>query len=533
MTERVSSTADPIHRILWLAGFELRAVLGGALEATGVSLVLPGWLLETGAALPDLVLLGVDGGGAVELRELSHVRPGLSGVPVMRAPRGLDGVEGAALEVLARLLAGATRALAGARPQATMAVSAYADQVQRRSLDEAAARLRCELAELRMTRLVEVSAALSRSATRAEVAAVVLTQGVKALYADTGYVAIQQGDALDLTFLAGFPEEYVERFRRVPLSARLPVVDCFLERRTVIYESPQAMLGRYPGLPSAAWVKTWVFVPMMTDDGAVGVMCQFYLEPTTLGEDDRRYMSLLAQQCALALDRARLYEIERDARKAREEALAIAAHDLRTPLSSVALSAAMLERSLDEKVKSRAGVIRRAAERATDLLRDLLDAAVIEQCGLRLQVEPCDGAALVRELHEMFAPLAEEKRIILEAGCSGEVGAIVIDRARVHQALSNLLGNALKFTPPEGTTAVHLDAQGGRTRFTVRDTGPGIPLEGLPRLFDRYWQARATNRAGVGLGLYIVKGIAEAHGGSVHVDSAPGAGTTFTLTIGG
>jgi len=403
--------------------------------------------------------------------------------------------------------------------------------LQRRYEGEAAARLRSELAELRTARLAEVSAELSRSATQAEVARVVVTQGIQALCARTGFVALTRGDELEVVFEHDYPEPLVVGFERVPMTARLPSVDCVLERRASIYPSPEAVLARYPGLPSVAWFKTWVFLPLLTDDETIGTICLMYSEPTTFGEDERRYMDLLARQCALALERARRYEIERDARKAREEALAIAAHDLRTPLTSIALSAALLEQSPDEGVRHRARIIHRAAEQATELLRDLLDAAVIEQGRLRVEIAPCDGAALLRELSELFAPLAEARRITLRSGWSGDVGALGIDRARMHQALSNLLGNALKLTPPEGTIEVHLHAHDGALRFTVRDTGPGIDAEGARRLFDRYWQARATNRAGVGLGLYIVKGIVEAHGGTVSVDSAPGAGATFVLAM--
>jgi GAF domain-containing protein len=218
---------------------------------------------------------------------------------------------------------------------------------------EMAARLPSELAALRMERLIEISAALSRSATQAEVAAVVLTQGFKALYADTGYVATRRGDMLEVVFLPGFSEEHMQRFRRIAMTERFPAVDCVLERKALIYASPGEMLARYPDLPSAARFKTWAFLPMIAADHAVGALCLVYTEPTTFSEDDRRHMDLLARQCGLALDRARLYEIEQDARKAREEALAIAAHDLRNPLSTITMAAALLERHAEEKVKSK------------------------------------------------------------------------------------------------------------------------------------------------------------------------------------
>jgi signal transduction histidine kinase len=404
--------------------------------------------------------------------------------------------------------------------------------LRRRYQTEAAARLRSEIGEIRLARLLEVAGALSRSAEQAEVASVVLNQGIKALCADTGYIGIRQDEAIDVVHRPGLPEDVARVLRGLTLASPLPPVDCILERRACIYASPEEVCARYPGLPSAAYFRTWVYLPLLVEDHAIGVIGLFYGEPTSFGEDDRRYMDLLARQCALALDRARLYELEREARRAREEALAIAAHDLRTPLSSISLSAALLEQADDEKIRQRGRVIRNAAERAGELLRDLLDAAVIEQGRLRVHVAPGDGAALVGELRELFAPLAEARGITLLTGCSGDAGALLVDRARLHQALSNLLGNALKFTPEGGTVELRLAVGDGGIRFVVRDTGPGIDPEGVPRLFDRYWQARATNRAGVGLGLYIVKGIVEAHGGTIRVDTAPGAGTTFTLLLG-
>lgn len=520
-------------RVLLLAGPALYAAMGPLLAASGISLMLPMQFQETGTALPDLVLLATDGGGAPALAGLSRVNPGLSDVPVLRCPGALSHLAGPALEAPAQVLVEAIHALLEHRPSPSAVARWGSEQVLERMYQrEMAAHIRCELAALRMERLVEVSAALSRSATPADVATVVLTQGIKALYADTGYIAIRRGDVLEVVFLPGFSEEHMQRFRRVAMTERLPAVDCVLERKIQIYAAPEEMLARYPNLPSAAWVKTWVFLPMMADDHAVGALCLVYAEPTTFSEDDRRYMDLLARQCALALDRARLYEIEQDARKAREEALAIAAHDLRNPLSSITLTAALLERDEDEKVNRKARIIRMAAQRASELLRDLLDAAAIEHGRLRIQVEPCDGAALVQELREMFAVLAEEKQITLRTDCSGDVEAITIDRARMHQALSNLLGNALKFTPAGGTIELRLEAHAGQIRFIVRDTGPGIEPDGVQRLFDRYWQARATSQAGVGLGLYIVKGIVEAHGGSIQVDTALGAGTAFIISIG-
>jgi len=101
----------------------------------------------------------------------------------------------------------------------------------------------------------------------------------------------------------------------------------------------------------------------------------------------------------------------------------------------------------------------------------------------------------------------------------------------VVQALGNLIGNALKFTPPGGRVTISVECDADGVCISVADTGPGVPADQVPRLFDRYWQANRTDRRGVGLGLSIVKGIAEAHGGDVRVRTEEGAGTTFTLVL--
>jgi signal transduction histidine kinase len=128
-------------------------------------------------------------------------------------------------------------------------------------------------------------------------------------------------------------------------------------------------------------------------------------------------------------------------------------------------------------------------------------------------------------------PAAEQGITLLR----GDVDDVTVhaDRDRVLQALGNLLGNALKFTPRGGQVTVSARVSPDDARFAVSDTGSGVPNEHVPRLFDRYWQASRRDRRGVGLGLSIVKGIAEAHGGEVRVETAPGAGSTFTLVLPG
>jgi signal transduction histidine kinase len=176
-------------------------------------------------------------------------------------------------------------------------------------------------------------------------------------------------------------------------------------------------------------------------------------------------------------------------------------------------------------------MILRAAERMSELIRDLLDAARIESG--RLPIEPAEHrvTSLLSDAVEGIALIATEKSLRIEKEISRADLVVPCDRARVLQVFSNLLGNALKFTPAGGTVTVAAEMRGADAVFRVRDTGRGIGEDHLPHIFDRYWQAQREKRAGVGLGLFIAKGIVEAHGGTMQVESKLGEGTVFEFTV--
>jgi signal transduction histidine kinase len=244
----------------------------------------------------------------------------------------------------------------------------------------------------------------------------------------------------------------------------------------------------------------------------------------------------LARRAAAAVDNARLYAAAQRATRSRDDMLAIVSHDLRNPLSTIQLSAQLLmdlhAEGATVPLVQQLGVIRRSVDRANALIRDLLDVSRIESATLMVDTAPLDARELLRELADEFAPLARDRGLALDVGWAGEGDATVLaDRERIVQVLSNLVGNALKFTPRGGTVGIRAEPKGHDVCFSVRDSGIGVPAEHLPHLFDRFWQARQHRRAGAGLGLYIVKGIVEAHGGTITVDSAPQAGTTFSFTV--
>jgi two-component system, OmpR family, phosphate regulon sensor histidine kinase PhoR len=218
----------------------------------------------------------------------------------------------------------------------------------------------------------------------------------------------------------------------------------------------------------------------------------------------------------------------------RRDFVANASHELKTPVAAVrALAETLLTALPDDPEAGRrfAERIGREAERLDVLTRDLLDLSRVERG--TLDVEPVDLVGLAKEVLGGYGDLAEERRIKLRSELQPQV-SMRGDRAQLGLLLSNLLDNALRFTPAKGTVCVRLDATESRAVIQVSDTGQGIPAGELPRVFERFYRvdkARARQTGGTGLGLAIVRHVAEAHRGAVRVDSELGRGSTFTVTL--
>ncbi|RKG80096.1 PAS domain S-box protein [Corallococcus exercitus] len=241
----------------------------------------------------------------------------------------------------------------------------------------------------------------------------------------------------------------------------------------------------------------------------------------------------LARRAALAIDNARLYERSEQATRMREEVLRVVAHDLRAPLNVIQLSANMLEKGLPEGggARHRLETLQKSVQRANRLIQDLLDVARMDGGVLPVERKPLEVAPLIQEVMEQHRGLAEARSLRLQAHVPEAVPRVLADPERLLQILSNLLGNALKFTPEGGHILLRVQPEAGQVRFLVTDTGPGIAADDRPRIFERFWQAGPKRKEGAGLGLAIVKGLVEAHGGQVGVQSAPGAGSTFFFTL--
>jgi signal transduction histidine kinase len=217
------------------------------------------------------------------------------------------------------------------------------------------------------------------------------------------------------------------------------------------------------------------------------------------------------------------------ASRAREEVLRIVAHDLRNPLATILMAADLLgEPSMTEEQRSiQAAVVKRTGARMNRLIHDLLNIARLDTGQLTVELREVEPAQLIANALELMQPIANEASIALVAELGERLPLVEADVERIGQVFSNLIGNAIKFTEPGGRITLRAESADARVWFSVTDTGAGIPPEQLEKVFGQFWQGRQTDRRGIGLGLTIARGIVEAHGGKIGVDSEVGMGTRF------
>ncbi|MBW3671630.1 MAG: PAS domain S-box protein, partial [Acidobacteria bacterium] len=258
----------------------------------------------------------------------------------------------------------------------------------------------------------------------------------------------------------------------------------------------------------------------------------------TFGSTDLDRATTLADLASLALRRVRLMQEERTAKEqaqaavqAREETLGVVSHDLRNPISKIALSAQLLQEADEEELPELVETIVDGARQAERLIQDLLDVARFEAGRFSVDLQEVDIDPFVREVCVSHEPLATRKQQTLECEIQEGLPPIPADRLRLIQVFDNLLGNAMKFTPEDGVITISASREQNQVRFSVTDSGPGIPESDLPNLFSGYWQARRTAHLGAGFGLAIVRGIVEAHGGTVSARNQPEGGARISFTL--
>ncbi len=233
----------------------------------------------------------------------------------------------------------------------------------------------------------------------------------------------------------------------------------------------------------------------------------------------------------------RAEKIAKEAIRSREDMMAIVSHDLRNPLSFIMLQMKLLERHLKsddmdmEKILTKLNAVTNSCHRMNRLIQDLLDVASIEEGKFSIINTVFKASDLINDAHAMFEDQARSTGIRLMKNFEGPDLTIKGDRERLLQLLSNLISNSLKFTPRNGKIEISMISKGDKALFSVQDSGQGIAAEELPHVFNRFWQGHLEKKGGFGLGLSIVKGIVEAHQGSVGIESEQGKGTLVHFTI--
>ncbi|MFL5505001.1 MAG: PAS domain S-box protein [Gemmatimonadaceae bacterium] len=413
---------------------------------------------------------------------------------------------------------------------------------------EQAARKEAESAQKRATLLAEASRVLSASFDYQTTLAALVRLTVPALadycaldivetddkFERIGEAHVDPAKSLLLKEVATFP--------RSALTARHPLIRVITTGEPVLEAEISSAFIRQSfaeagqrAVVEALEPRSLICVPLVASGRPLGALTlvtsgsgrRFSIADLSLAVD-------IARRAAVVVEHARLYNEAQQATKARDDVLAVVAHDLRNPLNTVSMAVSlMLESTPPERVQERRQVeiVRRAADRMNRMIQDLLDVKRMESGRLTIELKPEEPGSLINDTVDMLRPLAAGTGIMLDTALDDDLPCVVADVARIQQVLSNLVGNAVKFTPRNGRITVSAERIDGEVRFGVIDTGPGIPAEQVPHIFGRFWQARASDRRGIGLGLAIAKGIVEAHNGRIWVESHVGLGSTFYFTL--
>lgn len=386
--------------------------------------------------------------------------------------------------------------------------------------------------------LREVARAVSGALTPDAVAQQVVRRATESTRASAGYLERVEDGQVRVVATAGAAAP--ERGMQVPYPGSIP--SAMLEGSEVRVAAGEVGPQMAAHLERSCGACRTLVVPLRDESEVLGalVVMRGPGRPA-FDPEDILQARVLGDLASAALRRALLTE-ERDrqrraaegAVRARDEVLAIVSHDLRNPLNAIAVGAQALL-SMDvprEQQEPMLQIIRRNAGRMDRLIQDLLDASRI-QGGRQLKVEPAP-LRLLAVVEEACQALAVRTKSTLQNvtwQVPPDLPPVRADRDRLLQVLGNLLDNALRFTPEGGTLTARACQQGDVVRVEVADTGPGIPERHVAHLFEPFYQARQAGRNTAGLGLAIAKGIVEAHGGQIGVETAEGRGSTFWFTL--
>jgi signal transduction histidine kinase/DNA-binding response OmpR family regulator len=437
-------------------------------------------------------------------------------------------------------------------------LSSANEQLDRRTREIASAQSLADAATARLARLQKITAALGNTITQDGVADSVLREAIVALECDAGAVVVtaEGEDGLTLLRESGSLDSLMYSFKQTqPPRSLGPYDDAVKHCRAVYLESFEEMLVRYPAFHNASKTDSrgaWIFLPLEIGGQAVGALAFGFAGPRKFTVLDRHFADTVARYCAQALDRVRLRIAAAgalaeagDARMMAEHAnnaktmfLRAMSHELRTPLNAISGYTEILEMGIRGAVNTEQtkdlGRIKRAAAYLLRLINDILTIARLE--GARpLNVISIPVNPMLAEVEGLCALQAKANGLTLTVTPCERATVVAADAERFQQILLNLITNAIKFTATGGSIGVSCDSDTGVVRVRVKDTGVGVRLIDIDRVFEPFVQIdrhlTAVKQQGVGLGLSISRELARAMRGDLTLQSTEGVGSTFTLTL--
>ena len=368
------------------------------------------------------------------------------------------------------------------------------------------------------------------------------------LDADQASIALldEEGGRLSVVAAAGLdrppPDQTPWPVDEARIAAILPALEA--GRPHVIQSTPDldALPGTLIGNQPPGAIGAAAAIPLRLDEAPLGLLTVAFHEPRAFTEEELTFLSALGQEAALAIRNARLFERERE-QVTRLRALEqlqsgfvhTVSHELRTPLTCIKASVELLRASLPAGDGPQAEMIRTIEDHTGHLealVADLLEITRLEAGQVTLALQPTDLRPLVSHAVDALRPLSERKRQEVRLHLPAAAGLVEVDRRRIEQALSNILSNAIKFTPKRGQIDVSLTETEGAVQVCVADNGPGIAKNEQARIFDKFYVVSdGRGLAGLGLGLYLVRQNVELHGGRVWVDSQEGQGATICFSL--
>jgi PAS domain S-box-containing protein len=402
----------------------------------------------------------------------------------------------------------------------------------------------------RQAALQRITSQLTVTLTREQVANVVIDEGIPAIGAERGSVALvsDDGSALDVIAVVGYSARARERFRSLPLEVSFPLTVSVRKARSQFFPSLETRLASYPHLGELLaenGAGAMASIPLVVGDRVLGAIGINWRERRDFSAEDTEFLQLLAHQCSVALERARLYEEEHHARREAEAAnraksdfLASMSHELRTPLNGIAGYVDLLllgaHGQLTAAQQNDLERVRYNQRHLTSLIEDVLSFARIEAGKLEVERVPVCVNEVLESVPHLVAPLMHGGGIeFVREACDPGLVALG-DHERIVQVCVNLLANAAKATPRGGQVRLAAERAGSRVLIHVTDTGVGIPPDKLGDIFSPFIQlgrSLSAPRSGTGLGLSISRGLAEAMGAELTVDSEVGKGSRFTLAL--